>query len=133
MVGPLLLILLIGVVELGFAMYQAMQVYNAVEAGMVYASKNGWNQTAISNAVVNASNVSGMIASPAPSQFCGCPQSGGIAETVCAAPLPLCADSNPAGRYIRINAALPRQKILPFLTVGLPDTLTAQSILREIE
>ena len=43
---PLLLIMLMGVAELGFAMYGAMQVYNSVEAGALYAARNGYSTPA---------------------------------------------------------------------------------------
>jgi len=130
LLGPLLLILLVGAVELGFAMYQAMQVYNAVEAGVVYAMSKGWDEAGISTAVVNGSTVPGLTATPAPVQFCGCPEAGGIAEVACTDPLPTCVDGDRAGQYIRISAALPHQTILPFPSLGLPPTMTARSIIR---
>lgn len=130
LLGPLLLLLLVAVVELGFAMFQAMQVYNAVEAGVVYATKNDWDETSVASAVVNASSVSGMAATPAPAIFCGCPQANGIAVMTCTDPLPSCADGNPAGQYGRISAALPHLTILPYPALPLPSTLTARSIIR---
>ncbi len=129
LLGPLLLILLVGAVELGFAMYQSMQVYNAVEAGAVYATKNGWNSAGISSAVVNGSTVSGMTAVPAPAQFCGCPLVSGITVTACA-PSATCTGGSAPGEYVRISATLPRMTILPVPDFGLPATLRAQSIVR---
>ena len=73
LIVPVLLMLLVGVVEVGHGVYQAMQVMDAAEAGGLYVAKHGWNSAAISAAVVNATGESGMTASPAPSQFCGCP------------------------------------------------------------
>lgn len=125
--APLLLIMLMGVVELGFTMYQAMQVYNSVEAGALYAAKNGFDAAAISAAVVNATGTAGITATPAPVQFCGCPDASGIVETVCTA---TCNDGKPPGQYVRISAALARETILPYPALGLPDTLTAQSVVR---
>ena len=49
---PFLLLLLTGTVELGFSAYEAMQVNNAVEAGALYAAKNGWNSASIASATV---------------------------------------------------------------------------------
>ena len=43
---PFLVVLLGGVVEFGFAMYEEMQVNAAVEAGILYAAANGWNSAA---------------------------------------------------------------------------------------
>jgi Flp pilus assembly protein TadG len=73
LIVPVLLMLLVGVVEVGHGVYQAMQVMDAAEAGGLYVAKHGWNSAAITAAVVNATGESGMTASPAPSQFCGCP------------------------------------------------------------
>jgi Flp pilus assembly protein TadG len=125
--APLLLIMLMGLVELGSTMYQTMQVYNAVEAGALYAAKNGYDAAAISTAVVNATGTPGISATPAPVEFCGCPDSGGIVETACNA---TCNDGKPAGQYVRISAALTRVTILPYPALGLPETLTAQSVVR---
>jgi Flp pilus assembly protein TadG len=125
--APLLLIMLMGLVELGSAMYQTMQVYNAVEAGALYAAKNGYDAAAISAAVVNATGTPGITATPAPVQFCGCPDASGIVETACNA---TCNDGKPPGQYVRISAALTRVTILPYPALGLPDTLTAQSVVR---
>ncbi len=124
---PLLLVILMGVVELGYAMYQAMQVTAAVEAGALYAAKNGFDANAISTTVVNATGTQGIAATPAPAQFCGCPSAAGIVETACNA---TCNDGKPAGQYVRISAALTRVTILPYPALGLPDTLTAQSVVR---
>lgn len=128
-IGSLILVpLLIGTVELGIAMYQAMAVYNAVEAGALYAMKNGWDQALISNAMVNASSVTGLTTTPAPTYFCGCPGAGGITAVTCVSPPP-CLDGSAAGQYVQVNAALPHTTILAN-TFGLPDTFTATSVVR---
>ncbi len=126
---PFFLILLMGLVEVGFAMYQSMQVHNSVEAGMLYASKNGWDPggIAIAAAVENATGTQGITAMPAPVQFCGCPSASGVVETACNSS---CADGNPPGQYIRINASFVHETILPYPGLPLPTTLTAQSIIR---
>jgi Flp pilus assembly protein TadG len=125
--APVLLILLMGLVEVGFGVYQAMQVQNAVEAGAVYASKNGWNQAGISAAVVNATGVSGLSAKPAPSQFCGCPQATGVVAIACAS---TCPGGTAPGQYVRISAQLAHETILPYPGLPLPMTLTAESVVR---
>ena len=124
---PFFLILLMGVVEVGFAMYQAMQVYNSVEAGMLYASKNGFDAAGITAAVTNATGTTGITATPAPTQFCGCPVAGGISAINCNS---TCANGTPVEQYIQINATLPHQTILPYPGLPLPTNLTAKSIVR---
>jgi hypothetical protein len=132
---PTLLILLTGTVELGFLMYEGMQVNNAVEAGMLYAAKNGFNAASISSAVTNASalptGLNTLTATPAPTQFCGCPTAAGITNL---GALPCAAtpcSGNPAGTYVQINAALTHTIIIPApASWGMPTTLTATAIIR---
>ena len=124
---PLLLIILMGVAELGFAMHQAMQVYNAVEAGALYAAQNGFDSAGITTAVEKATGSQGISATPAPQQFCGCPGVAGIAETSCSS---TCSSGSPPGHYVRISAALAHQTILPYPPLPLPKTLTAKSVIR---
>ena len=126
---PILLILLIGTVEVGRAMHGAMQVNNAVEAGMLYAAKNGYDADGIAAAVANATGTPGITATPTPTLFCGCPSAGGVINIDCNSPS-LCADGSPMGQYVQINAALDHQTILPYLGLPLPTTLKAQSIVR---
>jgi len=126
---PVLLMLIAITAELGLAMYESMQVNNAVEAGMVYAAKNGFDAPGINSAVVNATGTPGITAAPAPAQFCGCPGAGGIVEETCVSPPP-CADGSPVGQYARISASLGHQAILPNIGLPLPTTLTARSIVR---
>ena len=124
---PIIFTLLVGLVEVGFSMYQSMQVFNSVEAGAVYAAKNGWDANGIAAAVTNATGTPGISASPAPVKFCGCPAATGVATAVCTA---TCANGNTPGEYVGISAALLRQSIIPYAGLGLPTSLTAQSIIR---
>jgi len=84
---------------------------NSAEAGALFAAKHGWNSAGISAAVVNATGVSGVTASPAPSEFCGCPVATGITATACTT---ACANGNAAGTYVQINAMLAHQTILTY-------------------
>jgi Flp pilus assembly protein TadG len=140
---PVLLILLTGTVELGFLMYEAMQVNNAVEAGMLYAGANGWDAPSGSNiatAVVTAgvlpTGLNTLTATPAPTQFCGCPTATGITNLgaptsgSCGSFL-ACADGTTPGTYVQVNAALTHTVIIPTPTSwGIPATLTATAVIR---
>ena len=125
--APLLVILLVGVFEIGFAAYEAMQVSNAAEAGLVYAAKNGWDQTGIVNAVTASSSSNNIQASPAPSQFCGCPTASGVQAVSCNG---TCSGGIAPGEYIQINALLNRTTLFSNTGLTLPATLTAQAIFR---
>ena len=129
---PFLFILLVGTVDLGFAMYEAMQVSNAVEAGMLYAAKNGWDSAGITNSVLNASSVypggtPALTATPAPSQFCGCPQATGIAVATCSS---TCPDGSAVSQYVQVNAALNHLSILSLPGLSVPSTFTAKAVVR---
>ena len=125
--APLLLILIAGVAEVGYAAYQAMQVQNAVEAGALYAAKYGWDSSRISTAVLSATGATGITASPSPAQFCGCPSVGGIAAVLCTS---TCVDGSSPGQYVQINATATRQSLIPSGGLALPATFTARSIVR---
>ena len=124
---PLFLLLLAGLVEVGYSAYEAMLVDDSVEAGAMYAAKNGWSASGISAAVVNATGVSGITASPAPQLFCGCPASGGITTIVCTS---TCAGGISPGQYVKINATMTHQTIVSYPGLGIPTALASQSIVR---
>ena len=65
--------LLLGICDFGLGFWEQMQVANAARAGAEYAVKNGYNSSNIQTTVTNATNLSGIQASPAPTQTCGCP------------------------------------------------------------
>lgn len=133
LVAPLLLTLLTGIGEIGIAAHQKMQVQAAVEAGALYAAKNGaGNLTAIGNAVVNGTGTYGISADPAPTSFYGCPKTSGDpgivsqgtnSTTVCA------GDSKLPGQYVTVNARITHTTLLPYLDLSLT-TLSASATVR---
>ena len=129
--APLLLILLTGIVEIGMAVFQDMQVQEAAEAGALYAAKHGSsNLTAIALAVTNATSTSGITASPAPAVFCGCPTTSGITSqgSNCTT---VCSDTKPPGTYVTVSATITRTELLtPYINLGLPATFTGSSVVR---
>jgi Flp pilus assembly protein TadG len=125
--APMLSILVFGAAELGYSAYQAMEVQDAVEAGALYVSKHGWDSSGIATAVLNATDITGLTASPAPAQFCGCPSTTGVATATCAS---TCTGGNPAGQYVQINATLTRKSLIPNSGLPLPTAFSAQSIVR---
>jgi len=124
---PLFFLLLAGLTEVGFSAYEAMLVRNSTEAGAIYAAKNGWDASGITAAVVNATGVSGITASPAPSLFCGCPASGGITTIVCTS---TCTGGISPGQYVKISALISHQKIISYPGSNIPTTFSSQSIIR---
>ncbi len=127
LIAPLLLFILVGVVELGVAVRQAMQVQDAAEAGALYAGKYGWDQAAIAKAVVAATGATTLTAQPAPELFCGCPGPGGIAAIACTA---TCAGGTSAQHYVRVSASMPHSVLLVGLGLPVPATLTGRAVVR---
>ena len=136
LVAPFLLILMVGVVELGVAMYESMQVSAAVEAGILYAAANGFDSASISAAVTAAAPMPpafrAVTATPAPTEFCGCPDGSGSVANLGTAPpcsTTACAGETAAGAYVQVSASLDRLVLLP-ARWGLPSTFTATAVIR---
>src|SRR6185312_12645479 len=70
--GAVLCLIVVAIGDLGMGFYSYMQVQNSAQAGAQYAAVHGFNSANISNAVTNATSTTGITASPAPQQFCGC-------------------------------------------------------------
>jgi Flp pilus assembly protein TadG len=129
---PVLLIVLTGTVELGFLMYEAMQVNNAVEAGILYAAANGFNAASITSAVTNASvlptGLNALTATPAPTQFCGCATAASVTNLGSPPCSATACSGSPAGTYVQVNASLTHTIIIP--NPWVPTTLTATAVIR---
>ena len=127
LMAPFLMMLVVGTVEVGSGVYQAMLAQNAAEAGAVYASKHGFDIDGISGAVLGATAAAGITATPAPSQFCGCPAAADVTATDCALN---CADGAAPGQYVRISAQITHTPIISFSGIAVPGAITGQAIVR---
>ncbi len=134
---PILVLLLVGLVDLGLGAYQMMEVSASAEAGAQYATRNPWNPTAIAAAVVGATTTSGISATPVPSQMCGCPDGGTIAEvatwdpiTAKCVPAVTCASGTAPGVYAKVSAQLIYHTVLPYPELPNPLTLTSRAYRR---
>src|SRR5436190_15162474 len=88
-VAGILSMLLLGICDFGLGFWEKMQVANAARAGAEYAVKSGYDSTNIQTAVTNSTNLSGVQASPAPAQTCGCPDAvTGVSASTCGASCP---------------------------------------------
>src|SRR5262249_40727167 len=67
--APILLGAAVCSIDLGLGMYRNMQVQHAAQAGAQYAISHGYDSTAISSAVTQATTYAAISASPAPNQF----------------------------------------------------------------
>ncbi len=125
--APMLILLAIGTTDLGMGFYRRMQVESAAQAGAQYALLHGFDATAISTAVTSATNFSGIAASPAPSQFCGCPSSAGISAMSCSS---ICSSGSSPGTYVSVSAQAAYSTLISYPGFASSYSLAATSIAR---
>jgi Flp pilus assembly protein TadG len=97
--------------DIGLAYYSNMQVQTSAQVGAQFASVHGFNATAIDTAVTNATSISGITATPAPTQFCGCPSGTTLSTATCGS---VCADGTGAGTYVTVSAARTHTTVVPY-------------------
>jgi Flp pilus assembly protein TadG len=126
-IAPVLIAAIISTIDIGMGLYRDLQVQNAAQAGAQYAALHGFSATDISNAVTNATSYSGISASPAPTQFCGCASTSGISAANCGSQ---CPGGVVAGTYVTASAQSTYRTILPYPVIQNTYALSAQSTLR---
>lgn len=109
--GGVMCILLIVGADIGMGFYSDMQVQTSAQAGAEYAAVHGFDATAVSSAVSNATSSSGITSSPAPVQFCGCPGASGVSSATCGS---TCADGMSAGTYVTVSATRTYTTLVPY-------------------
>jgi Flp pilus assembly protein TadG len=127
LVGPMLVVMMVCTVDLGSGIFRKMQVQNAAQAGAIYAALHGFTASSISTAVTSATSFSGISASPAPSQYCGCASNTGITTIDCTS---TCTGGSTPGTYVTVSAQGVYATILPYPLLPESFTLTAQSTMR---
>lgn len=128
-VAPLLFSVLLPMADLSLATLRKMAVIHAAEAGARYAWVNGWTQSAVAAAVVGSTAAYKISASPAPTEWCGCPDpnGSGITSASCGS---ICPGNVPAGTYVTASATLNYTPISPVPILQNPTVLAAQSTIR---
>jgi hypothetical protein len=124
-IAPLLVALLIACVELGLAIRTQLLAQEAVAAGAQYAIQ-GFDATAITSAVQNVKTGSGLLASPAPTEFYACPAASGLTHATQSA---TCSDGKAARHYVDVWVSIARPTVMG-TSFGLPATLTAHAVAR---
>jgi Flp pilus assembly protein TadG len=131
-IALLLVVMTIGAVDFGMGFYRRMQVDNAAQAGAQYAIMHGFDGSKISTGVTGATTFTGIAASPAPRQFCGCPSATGVTEQAASPPCTSsCSDGSTSGTYVNASAQGTYDTILRYPAL-IPNsfTFTAQSTVR---
>lgn len=126
-IAPVIILMAIGVIDLGMGFYRKMQVESAAQAGAQYAMVHGSDTSSITTAVVSATSFSGVTATPTPSQFCGCASSIGIISAACNTP---CSSGSTPGIYVTVFAQGTYATLLPYPGIPSDFNLTAQSTVR---
>jgi Flp pilus assembly protein TadG len=110
LLAPILIVMAVYTADIGLLVYSNMAVQNAAQAGAQYALElhnfgTPSYLSSISSAVTSAATITNktvtISASPAPTQFCGCPTSTGVTPQACGT---FCTGS-PAGTYVTVSAA----------------------------
>jgi Flp pilus assembly protein TadG len=124
--APPLILLAVGTVDYGLAIYNQIEVQNAAQAGAEYALKYGYTITGISGAVTAATPLA-VSATPAPAQSCGCPSGTSITPATCGTN---CPSGFAAGSYVTVNAQATYTTLVPYPGIASSYTLTASSTVR---
>lgn len=143
MLAPVLALVVVGMVDLSYLMYQAMQLNSAVEAGTFYVLQNGWNSSTGATPIVSAVQQTGTVTgTPTASCFYGCPDAsaGIVSQTgVCGSgsSTTTCSNGYAPGQYVKINAQLSTTTLVATGIFGffggslaLPNPLTATATIR---
>lgn len=125
-IAPILVLMVVGVADFGMGIFRKMQVQNAAQAGAQYAMLHGFSSS-ISTAVTAASTFSGISATPAPTQFCGCPTSSGVTTVACSS---TCSDGSISGFYVTVSSQGSYQTMLPYPVIPNSFNFSAQSTVR---
>ncbi|HWE74049.1 MAG TPA: TadE/TadG family type IV pilus assembly protein [Stellaceae bacterium] len=127
LIAPFLCTFIVGIVDLSFGFQSQMAVTQAAQTGSYAAMLNGFNTSTISSAVANSTGTSGITASPAPTQSCGCPSGTAVTAGPCGS---TCPDGQSSGTYITVNAQYQYSTMLAYPGFSSPMTLTATSMVR---
>lgn len=132
LVAPVLATMVIGMVDCSLWIMARLTVERASRAGAEYAVINGYDSTSISTAVTSATTsrsgyMSSIAASPAPTQWCGCPTTSGVTPATCGT---TCSGGLEAGTYVTANAQSNYSFILPWPGVTTPATINASTSVR---
>ncbi len=123
LIAPVLILMFLVTVDFGLAAYAKIEVEAATQAGAEYAALYGYDSTKISSAVTNATAVSGLSATPAPSEFCGCPSSSGVTTATCGTN---CDSGMKAGTFVTVSAQASYSTLLSYPSI-VPSSYTFSS------
>lgn len=131
--APILATLLIGVVDLSMFISANLAVQRAARAGGEFAVMNGYNATGVAGAVTSAnatrsSYMSAIAASPAPANWCACPDATtGLSVKACGTS---CPSGLVAGSYVTASASATFTPLFPWPGMQGSSQLSSSSTVR---
>ena len=131
LLAPAVLLLIMGIVDVGQLTYTAMQVRAAAHAGAQYVYKNAAGAcptaTSIASAVQSATPLT-VSATPSPSCVAACVTNNALVTVTAATKT--CPSGDAPGQYATISASGAYTPIAPWTRLALPTTVTANSTIR---
>ncbi|HTH15566.1 MAG TPA: TadE family protein [Magnetospirillum sp.] len=117
---PVLLTIMLGVVDVGWDAVEAQTARAASQSGANYAIVKGFDAAGIANAVATSTLLTGVTATPAPTNTTsGCASTAGIGA---------CSGKQAAGTYVTVNA---RASFTPILHwAGTASSFSAATVVR---
>jgi Flp pilus assembly protein TadG len=127
-IGPAIVVLLIGVTDLGLGFYRRMQAQTAAQRGAMYATVNGYVAASISSTITSTRG--SIAATPAPSSYCACPTSSGLTTVTCGSTCTIGTATVNAGRYVSASAQTTYSTIFRYPGLTSPMTFSATQVVR---
>ena len=112
----------------GLGVYRQAQVRYAAQAGASYAILHGFVASGITSAITSATSYSSITASPAPTQFYGCPSATGI--TTMPSATSTCSSGFNAGTYVKSTARATYQAVFAGVWQPSSSVFTSQAVVR---
>ncbi len=125
-IGPAIVVLLIGVTDFGLGFYRRMQAQTAAQRGAMYATINNYDSAGISSTITSSRG--SIVATPAPSTFWACPTSSGLTTSTQGA---TCTGTTvTAGQYVSASAQTTYTTIFRYPGLTSPMTFSATQVVR---
>jgi Flp pilus assembly pilin Flp len=121
LIGPAVVILLIGVTDFGLGFYRRMQVQSAAQRGAIYATVNGPDINGITTAITSSPG-SILVPRPGPITFDACATSSGLTST--------CPTGVTPGTYVSAPAVTSYRLIFRYPGLTSPMTFSATQVVR---
>jgi Flp pilus assembly protein TadG len=126
LVVPVMLLLLLGLIEMGIVFMHQVQVETAAQAGIARAEQDGFDIPAINTAVTTSTALTAIQPIPAPTQSCGCISGTTIVAASCGS---TCTGGITAGTYVTVNTRTTYTPLFGLIYTS-PFTLTGKAVSR---